>query len=145
MDLYQGLKSPPIFWPLLRSIQAGVCGLAGKPEQGLALLDEALAVHSLGYGRVLQVEFYRLKGDLLLALSPPNPSEAELWYCRALEAAQEQGASMLELRAAIGLSRLWRNQSRAEEGRQLLSEAYSKLTEGFTTPDLKEARELLSG
>ena len=141
MDLYQGLKSPPIFWPLLRSMQAGVCGLAGKPEQGLAFLDEALAVHSLGYGKVLQVEFYRLKGDLLLALSPPNHSEAELWYRRALESAQEQGASMLELRAAIGLSRLWRNQV----GRQLLSEAYAKFTEGFTTPDLMEAREILSG
>ena len=144
MDIYQGLKSPPIFWPLLRSLQAEVCGLVGRPEQGLAFLDEAMAIPSLGYAKVLLVEFYRIKGNLLLALSPDNPSEAELWYHRALESAQEQGTSMLELRAAISLARLWWNQGRAEEGRQLLSDAYSKLTEGFTSPDLMEARELLS-
>ncbi len=144
MDLYQGLKSPPIFWPLLRSLQAGVCGLVGKPEQGLALLEEAIAMPNVGYGGVMLADIYRLKGDLLLALHPDKPSEAELWYQRALETAQEQGASMLELRAAIGLARLWRNQGKAERGEQLLSEAYAKFTEGFTTPDLIEARDLLN-
>lgn len=139
MDLYQGLKSPPIFWPLLRGLQAGVCGLVGKPKQGLALIDEALAVPALGYGRVLAIEFYRLKGDLLLAHSPDHRTEAELWYQRALETAREEGVTMHELRAAISLARLWRNQ----EGRQMVSEVYAKFTEGFTTPDLIEAREFL--
>jgi predicted ATPase/class 3 adenylate cyclase len=144
MDLYQGLKSPPVFWPLLRALQAGVCGLAGKPEQALALLDEAMQMPSLGYGAVLLVDLYRLKGDLLRAAYPDNPSEAESWYQRALETAQEQGASMLELRAAISLVHLWQDQGRAAQGRQLLSDAYAKFTEGFTTPDLMEARDLLS-
>ena len=143
MDLYQGLKSPPIFLPLLRSLQAVVCGLVGRPEQGLALLDEAIAIPSLGYGRVLLVEFYRIKGDLLLALSPDNPSGAELWYHRALETAQEQGALMLELRAAISLARLWQNQGNAKQGRRLLSDVYERFTEGFTTVDLMEAKDLL--
>jgi predicted ATPase/class 3 adenylate cyclase/nucleotide-binding universal stress UspA family protein len=143
MDLYQGLKSPPIFWPLLRSLQAGVCGKAGKPEQGSDLLDEAMRMPSAGYGGVLLADIYRLKGDLLLAISPDNPSEAEAWYQRSFEAAQEGGASMLELRAAISLARLWRGKSKAEQGRQLLGEIYTKFTEGFSTPDLIEARELL--
>jgi predicted ATPase len=143
MDLYQGLKSPPIFWPLLRSLQAGVYGLAGKPEQGLALLEELVSFPSQGYGRVMMVEFLRLKGDLLLALSPDNLSEAELQYLRALEIAQEQGASMLELRATISLSRLWRDQGKAEQGRRMLSGAYERFTEGFTTADLMEAKDLL--
>jgi predicted ATPase/class 3 adenylate cyclase len=144
MDLYQGLKSPPIFWPLLRNLQAHVCGLAGKPEQGLTLLEEVLGTPSQGYGKVLLVEFYRNKGDLLLALSPDDPAEAEHLYLQALETAQGQGASMLELRAAISLSRLWRDQGKAKKGRQLLSSAYEKFSEGFTTADLVEARELLS-
>lgn len=143
MNLYQGLKSPPIFWPLLRSFQARACGLVGKPEQGLALLEEVVASPSQGYGSVLMVEHLRLKGDLLLALSPANRSEAERLYLRALEMAQEQGASMLELRAAISLSRLWWDQGKAEQGRRLLSSAYEKLSEGFTTADLIEAQELL--
>jgi predicted ATPase len=91
----------------------------------------------------MMVEFLRLKGDLLLALSPDNLSEAELQYLRALEIAQEQGASMLELRATISLSRLWRDQGKAEQGRRMLSGAYQRFTEGFTTADLMEAKDLL--
>lgn len=144
MDLYQGLKSPPIFWPLLRSLQAGVCGKAGKPAQGSNLLDEAIRMPSVGYGGVLLADIYRLKGDLLLAISPDNPSEAEAWYQRSLEAAQEGGASMLELRAAVSLAKLWQNQGKGERGKQLLSKAYAKFTEGFSIPDLIEARELLN-
>ena len=92
---------------------------------------------------MLLVEFYRIKGDLLLALSPDNPSGAELWYHRALETAQEQGALMLELRAAISLARLWQNQGNAKQGRRLLSDVYERFTEGFTTVDLMEAKDLL--
>ena len=144
VDIYQELKSPPIFWPLLRGFQARACGLAGKPEQGLALIDEIMQVPSLGYGRVLMVEFIQLKGNLLLALSPDNSSEAEIWYQSALETAQEQGALTLELRLTLSLTRLWQNTSKAEEGKRLLRETYARFTEGFETPDLLEARELLS-
>jgi predicted ATPase len=51
---------------------------------------------------------------------------------------------MLELRAAIGLSRLWNQQGKKEQARKVLNEAYSKITEGFTTADLKEASALLA-
>jgi predicted ATPase len=109
----------------------------------LAFLDEALAVPSLGYGRVLLVESYRLKGELLLMLSQDKLSEAELWFLRALEIAQEQGAIMLELRAAISLTHLWEGTGKFEQGKKLLSEAYAKFSEGYTTVDLMEAQSLL--
>jgi hypothetical protein len=143
MELYQGLKSPPVFWPLLRSLQAEVCRLAGKPEQGLAYLDEVMAIPAQGYGKVLTVDALRTKGDLLLALQPGNEPKAELWYLLALETAQEFSATMLELRSALSLARLWGGTEQREPGRQLLSIAYAKFTEGFETPDLIEARQLL--
>ncbi len=141
LDLYQGLKTPPIFWPLLLYIQAGVCGQGGKPEQGLASLDEAMEIASHWSGEALLPEFLRLKGDLL-ALTPENAAGAEPWFQQALEVAHEIQAPMLELRAAISLSRLWREQGKAEQGRQLLGDVYERFTEGFTTADLKEARTL---
>jgi predicted ATPase len=70
--------------------------------------------------------------------------EAESWYWQAVENAQEVHAPMLELRAALRLSRLWQEQGHREQARRLLSDAYSKITEGFTTPDLKEAQAFLA-
>jgi predicted ATPase len=144
MDIYQELKSPPIFWPLLRSFQAEVCGLAGKPEQGLALLDDTPTPPIIGYGSMLLVGIMQIKGDLLLAHTPEKPEEAESWYLRALEIAQGQRATMLELRVALSLTRLWWNTDKVESGKQMLNEVYGKFTEGFTTADLLEARELLN-
>jgi tetratricopeptide (TPR) repeat protein len=144
MDLYQGMKTPPVFWPLLLLIQAGVCGQAGRPTEGVTLLDEAMEIVGPGSGNPLSSELCRLKGNLLLALSPENPNEAEPWFQQALEIAQERRARMMELRAAISLSRLWREQGKPEQGRRLLTEAYGSLTEGFTTADLQEAKVLLA-
>ncbi len=139
MDIYQDLKSPPVFWPLLRTLQAGVCSMAGNPGQGLAYLEEVLAIKSGGYGDVMMVESLRLKGDLLLALHPPNLAEAEQYYRRALAVTQQHGVIMLELRLAITLTRLLQDQ----ESLRLLGDTYKKFTEGFSTPDLVEARDLL--
>ncbi len=144
MDLYQGMKTPPVFWPLLLFVQAGACGQAGRPGEGLVLLDAAIEILGQSSGSPILSELCRLKGNLLLALSPGNPAEAEPWLQQALEVAQARHARMLELRAAISLSRLWREQGKAEQGRRLLSDAYGRLTEGFTTADLQEARTLLA-
>jgi predicted lysophospholipase L1 biosynthesis ABC-type transport system permease subunit len=75
--------------------------MAGRPEQGLAILNEIMMPPSQGYGTMLLVEIYVLKGNLLLMLSPDKPSEAEAWFLRALEISQKEGATMLELRAAL--------------------------------------------
>ena len=144
MDLYQGMKTPPVFWPLLLFVQAGACDQAGRPAEGLIPLDKAMKIVGPGSGNLLLSGLCRLKGDLLLVLSPENPAEAESWFQQALEVAQKRQARMMELRAAISLCRLWREQGKPERGRRLLSDSYGRFTEGFTTTDLKEARALLA-
>jgi tetratricopeptide (TPR) repeat protein len=144
MYLYQEMKTPPVFWPMLLMIQAGVYGQAGRPAEGLILLDEALSIVGPRSGNPLASELCRLKGDLLLARSPENPAEAETWFEQALTIARDRRASLMELRAAMSLSRLWREQGQPERDRRVLSEAYGKLTEGFAIADLKEARALLA-
>jgi predicted ATPase/class 3 adenylate cyclase len=143
LNIYQALKTPLVFLPLLLFLEAEACGLAKRPEDGLVSIDEALKFAERGNRNSLSAEFCRLKGKLLLAVSRDNRAEAEDWFQRALDIAREVQAPMLELRAAISLGRLWREQAKADQARQLLSGAYAKLTEGFTTADLKEAQALL--
>ena len=146
LNAYRGLKTPPVFWPLLLHLCAGAYGAASRPKDGLPLLDEAIAAASSSQVRSesLTPEFLILKGDLLLALSSDNAVDAESLYQDAVNNAREVGAAMMELQAAMRLSRLWQNQGKAEEARELLSGAYSKITEGFTTADMKEASALLA-
>lgn len=107
-----------------------------------ATLDEAFAMSEQSGQRSWDAELYRLKGDLLCALGDPD-TKAELAYAQALQLARQQSAKSLELRAAIGLSRLWQRQGRREEARQLLAEIYTWFTEGFDTVDLQMAKALL--
>ena len=93
--------------------------------------------------KTLASEFFILQGELLLALSPTNTQEAESCYQQAIHIAQEVEAAMLELRAALRLSRLWKEQGHSEQARNLLSVAQAKMTEGFSTHDMKEASALL--
>ena len=107
------------------------------------MLDEALARVNRLEERWFEAELYRLKGDALLILSPERAAEAEACYHQALAVARDQGASLWELRAATSLARLWRNQSRRAEARDLLAPVYGWFTEGFETADLKDAKALL--
>ncbi len=143
MNDYQRLNTPPVFWPSLLHLQAGVCGLAGRPADGLPLLDEAVEIATQGTGQTLWSEFFQLKGDLLLAVSRDKAAEAESWFQRALDTATEVEAPMMRLRAALRLGRLWHEQGKSEEAQRLLSDAYEGFTEGFSTADLREARALL--
>jgi predicted ATPase/class 3 adenylate cyclase len=145
IESYQGLNTPPVFWPLLIHMLAETCGLAGQPEQGLATLDRAMKLFDSDSREAFVVEFYRLRGELLLASSPDHSPEAETLFLRALEIAQEQGAPMLELRAALSLNRMRQDQDKANRSRKLLRAAYEKISEGFTTADLEEAKALLEG
>jgi tetratricopeptide (TPR) repeat protein len=144
LDAYRGLKTPPVFWPMLLHLCAGAYGAASKPEVGLHMMDEALEIGSSSPARTGASEFLIRQAALLLALSSDNAARAEALYELAVLNAQEVHAPMLELRAAIGLSRLWHKQGKLEQARKVLNEAYSKITEGFTTHDLKEASALLT-
>ena len=93
-------------------------------------------------GAYFEAEFYRLKGQLLL-LPGGSESEAEESFNQALDVARMQSAKSLELRAALGIARLWQKQGKQTEARELLSEVYGWFTEGFDTTDLIDAKALL--
>ncbi len=142
LDLYQGQRTPPVFWPLLRFVQAGAFARAGKAAEGLVVIDEALEIAERGSGMTLLPEFFLLKGDLLLG-ARRDRAEAEPWFERAHDVAQGLDARMSQLRAAVRLCRLRREGGDDEAAHRALRVIYETFSEGFTTADLIEARELL--
>src|SRR5262249_22273911 len=115
----------------------------GQVDEGLAVLAEALATAQRNGERLYEAELHRLKGELLLALSPENHAEAEACFHQALDVARRQQAKSLELRAAMSVSRLLRELGQRDESHQILAETYGWFTEGFATADLMEAKVLL--
>ena len=115
----------------------------GRAIEGLQLLDEAQAiVHATG-GRIFEAELYRLRGELLLQRSSATFNKAERCFHQALDIARNQEAKSWELRAATSLSRLWRDQNKRDQARELLAPIYGWFTEGFDTVDLQNAKALL--
>ena len=129
----------PLFLTLLAEAQA----LAGKIEEGLATLDDALAQAAASGERGWNAEIHRLRGELTARLPHSDPAKAEESFRTALAIAREQGTRGYELRAATSLARLWREQGRRGEARDLLAPLYGSFTEGFDTADLKDAKALL--
>jgi predicted ATPase len=84
---------------------------------------------------------HRLRGTLLLSMN--ERAAAEDSFCRAIIVAQQQSAKFLELRAATSLARLWLDQGKRTEARDLLAPIYGWFTEGFDTPVLRDAKALL--
>ena len=77
--------------------------------------------------------------------SAPDTAKAEAYFERALAIARQQQAKSWELRAAMSMTRLWRDQGKRDEARDLLAPVYGWFTEGFDTLDLKQAKTLLDG
>ena len=115
----------------------------GQLEEGLTVLVEALAMADKTEERYWEAELHRRKGELLLMQQGQKVGEAEECFQKALETARRQQEKSLEVRAAMSLSRLWQQQGKQEEARQMLAEIYGWFTEGFDTADLKEAKALL--
>ena len=88
-------------------------------------------------------ELHRLRGELLGRLPSPDWTEVEACFHTALAIAREQGTRGFELRAAVSLGRLLSDRGRHAEARDLLAPVYGWFTEGFGTPDLKDAKALL--
>ena len=116
---------------------------AGEVEEGLESIAEAQAIVTKTGGRATESGMHRVKGELLLARSPSDQPDAEASFREALKVARQQSAKSWELRAATSLARLWQQQGRKEEARELLAPVYEWFTEGFDTRDLKEANALL--
>ena len=130
-----------LYTPYHVALLAAASGVAGQVEEALRLLDDALLmVDRTGEGW-FAAEIYRHKGQLMLRQGQPEP--AEEFYRKALSIAREQEAKLWELRAAVSLARIRRDQGRSSEARDHLAPIYGWFTEGFDTPDLKEAKALL--
>jgi predicted ATPase/class 3 adenylate cyclase len=141
LDLYHGLKTPPVFWPLLLSLHAGALARSGRPAEGLRVIEEAIEI--AGSGLTLIPEFYLLKGDLLVALAEADREGAETWFQRAFDVARGLDARMSQLRAAVRQCRLAREQGDAQQAGRVLRAVYDTFTEGLATTDLIDARALL--
>ena len=115
----------------------------GPAAEALGTLDEALAQAERTGERWFEAELHRRKGAVLLARVPSPTGEGEGCLQRALVIAKGQVARLWERRAATDLARLWQAQGRPREARALLEPVYTWFTEGFETPDLKEAAALL--
>jgi predicted ATPase len=132
IDFYSGL------W--LR-LHAEVHARRGSPIEALTCLDEAQRFVETVDERRDQAELNRLRGDLLV--SAGDRGGGEQCYHQALAIARRQSVKLFELRAATSLARLWRDQGKRTEARDLLAPIYGWFTEGFDTPVLKEAKALL--
>ena len=130
-----------LFVPHYIDLLASAYEIEGRFQEGLALLDEALQVAERTGERWLEAELNRHKGELLLRQGH-SEAAGEL-YRKALSVAREQEAKLWELRAAMSLARLRRDQGRRAEARDLLAPTYGWFTEGFDIPDLKDAKTLL--
>jgi predicted ATPase len=129
--------------PYFFALMTEAYGKVGKPEDGMSVLVEALAIVDNTGGRYWEAELHRLKGELLLMQQRQRMDEAEECFQQALNIARRQQAKSFELRAAMSLSRLWQHQGKHKEAHRLLSEIYGWFTEGFDTVDLEEAKALL--
>jgi predicted ATPase len=156
MHLRQGLAAwqatgAKLGQPYVLALIAEALGKGGQVDEGLEVLSTIVPAHELrSEQRECEAEVYRIKGVLLHRSTGRRPQlknrhvvEAEKYFRRAIEVARRQSAKSFELRAVMSLSRLWQEQGKRAEARQLLTEVYSWFTEGFDTADLKEAKALL--
>jgi len=127
--------------PLWLLLLAETHGRLGSPFEGLSCLDEAQQFVEATAEGCNEAEVYRVRGDLLIGKD--EGSAAEQNYRIALAISEQQSAKTFELRAATSLARLWRDQGKRAEARDLLAPVYGWFTEGFDTPVLKDAKALL--
>ena len=138
--------------PLLSAMYAEVCMDAGRIDEGLAAVVEAHTVARDTSMYHCEAEIHRLKGDLLLqqinrtkkyVQTDQKYKEVENCYERAIEIARHQHAKSFELRATTSLVRFLQKQNRQTEAYERLTGIYHWFTEGYNTPDMLEAGELL--
>jgi len=167
LDACRALGAVVVWQPFYLALLADAYGQAGQAAEGLHAVADAFEVVNTTHERWYDAELCRLKGELTLQLgtmgsglevgssSPQAPSlkpqvsggvvrEAEECFRKAIAIAQKQHAKSWELRAATSLARLWQQQGKTTEARDLLAPVYNWFTEGFDTRDLQEAKALLN-
>jgi predicted ATPase len=116
----------------------------GKLDDAWRCIGEAITTAETTKERWFEVEIHRTAGEIALKSPKPDVGKAEAYFERALAVARQQQAKSFELRASMSLARLWRDQGKVRQARELLAPVYGWFTEGFDTRDLKEAKGLLA-
>ena len=106
-------------------------------------ISEAMTQIETTEERWCEAEVNRIAGEIALMSPKPDAAKAEAYFEHALAVARQQQAKSWELRAAMSLAHLWRDQGKLQQARELLAPVYEWFTEGFDTRDLKEAKALL--
>ena len=115
--------------------------MLGQPAEALKCLVEAARIIEVTGESLGEAELHRVRGDLLGATG--DRSNAEQSYRQAIAVAERQSAKVFQLRASASLARLWCDQGKRTEARDLLGSSYHRFAEGFDAPDLKDAKALL--
>jgi predicted ATPase len=132
------------YWmPLSLSYLSKAYAETGQFDDARRCIDEAMTAVETTKERWCEAEVHRVAGEIALMSPAPDAAKAEAYFERALAVARTQWAKSWELRAAMSMARLWRNQGMPQQARDLLAPVYGWFTEGFNTLDLKEAKTLL--
>jgi class 3 adenylate cyclase/predicted ATPase len=133
-----------VWVPLYLSCLARAYAQLGQVDDAWRCIGEAITTMETTKERWYEAEVYRVAGEIALK-SPERETKAPAYFERALAIARAQQAKSWELRVAMSRARLWRDQGKRNEARDLLAPVYNWFTEGFDTHDLKEAKALLDG
>jgi predicted ATPase len=117
--------------------------LLGQPDDARRCIDDAIDKVERSKEKWCEAELHRIAGEIALKSFAPDPEKAEAYFERALAVARQQQTKSWELRAAMSMARLRRDQGKRDEARDLIAPVYGWFTEGFDTLDLKEAKALL--
>jgi predicted ATPase len=134
-----GTASLSYFLPHLARAHAEL----GQFEEAWRSIGEALMVIETTKEKWCEAEVHRVAGEIALMSPERDAAKAGACFDRALAVARQQQAKSWELRTATSMARLWRDQGKLDEARELLAPVYGWFTEGFDTPDLKQAKALL--
>jgi predicted ATPase len=129
--------------PWLLSNLARAYGDLGELDDARRCIDEATTAMQTSKQRWCESETNRIAGEISVLSPKRDVARAEAYFERALTIARQQQAKSWELRAAMSLARLWRDQGKVQQACELLAPVYGWFTEGFDTRDLKEAKALL--
>jgi predicted ATPase len=132
-----------IYMPLHLSHLARAKAELGQLDEAWRYMGEAMVAIETTKESWFESEVNRIAGEITLISSESNTAKAQTYFMRALQIARQQQAKSLELRAAMSMARLWHDQGKQEQARDLLAPVYGWFTEGLDTRDLKDAKALL--
>ncbi len=143
VDLYRGLTTPPVFWPLILALRGFVFAMAGNPGRGLELIDEAIEA-SGSQQELISPQFFLVRGDMLRMMAPADVEDAGREYEIAAERSNAAGLYLIELEALTRMVQLKRGAGITPDDSERLRARFDAFTEGFAEDALVAAAQVLA-